>query len=105
MRLRNPGTNSRSFVTVKNGGLVYGASKPNIACEGITDTSKNMDGEYIRVQSHLPSPPHRLVSLLFSQKEAAERSTRTLAKDASRFIYLFILNVLLSLIHNTDLYV
>ena len=86
VRLRNPGPNSRSFVTVKNGGLFYGASKPNIACEGITDTSKNMDGEYIRVQSHLPSPPLRLVSLLFF-------SERTLAVNASRFIYTFFCSV------------
>lgn len=30
-------SNSSSFVTVKNGGLAYGASKPNIenACDGL----------------------------------------------------------------------
>lgn len=54
-------------VTVKNEGLGYGASKPNIekACEGLEVHQKN-DEEYIRVPIHLPSPLFLVVLLRFS---------------------------------------
>lgn len=54
-------------VTVKNEGLVYGASKPNIekACEGL-EIHQKKDREYIRVPIHLPSPLFLVVLLIFS---------------------------------------
>lgn len=51
--------NSSSFVTVKKkGGISLWSFKAKYRMWGIIDTSKckNKDGEYIRVQFHLPSP-------------------------------------------------
>lgn len=45
-------------VTVKNEGLLYGASKPKIenVCEGL-EIHQKKEEEYIRVPISLPSPP------------------------------------------------
>lgn len=65
---------SHNFVMVKNGGLVYGASKPNIEKRmwGIIDTSKR-DGEYIMERLHLPSPPLTACFSPLSPREAMPR--------------------------------
>lgn len=88
--------NSNSFVTVKNGGLVYGASKAKYRKRmwGIIDTSKNKDGEYIRVQFHLASPSLCLASLFRWRRPRFTWWERTLALNASQ--------VLLNSTHKAD---
>lgn len=62
--LRNRGHFNIS-VTVKNEGLLYGASKPKIenACEGL-EIHQKKEEEYIRVPISPPSPPFS-IPLLF----------------------------------------
>lgn len=59
--LRNRGHFNIS-VTVKNEGLLYGASKPKIenACEGL-EIHQKKEEEYIRVPISPPSPPSQFL--------------------------------------------
>lgn len=70
-RLRNPGQfKTFCYGTKKKRGISLWSFKAKYSMWGIIDTSKckNKDGEYIRVQFHLPSPFQFGASSLFRQR-------------------------------------